>query len=436
MVNDIQIIDLYDNSLGSYYDYSSKKKISSGIVARIVSYISTGILIGLILAFYQNVKTDALVQKQAQNSIYYLQSLYTDASLETPKVDITIKDINKAKSGISKISDENIKKYYSSLIDNLYKFDAFKTKLYDCFDGENILSSISKEKVDEIQVLMNSLSEKEKALLSTKYNLLLKEYTDLEDVRSSIRNLFSDDGLTSVRENVTLQEFELIKEKVSVLPQTDEIEKNKQYLDTVENYINSREAKKKEAEAYKLAVEQANYEIEGIPYISQTANKVYNGCEAASLLMALKYKGIALNYDLATFASIMPKHESDPHQGFVNSIYDIAPVNVVHWIAPDALATFGSKFSSTKNVSGISTDEIKKYVDNSVPVIVYSTYNFEKISSWSGEVPLNLHVMLVTGYNKITGDYIVNDPWVGKMTVQKDKFESIYNVLKYAVVVE
>jgi len=436
MINEIQIIDLNDNSLGSYYDYSSKKKISSSLVAKAISYISTCVLVALVLAFYQNVKTSALVEKETENSIAFVQSLYSDSSLETPKENITIKDINKAQSGILKIKNDNVRSYYSSLIQDLYKFDAIKTKLYECFDGENILSSISSKKISEMQTLMATLSAKEKGILSVKYNLLLKEYTDLSDVRSSIRNLFTDDSLTNVRENVTLQEFELVKEKASVLPQTDELEKNKQYLDTVENYINSRELQKKQAEAYNLAVQQANFEISSIPYISQTANKVYNGCEAASLLMALKYKGIALNYDLATFASIMPKHETDPHQGFVNSIFDVAPLNVVHWIAPDALAAFGSKFANTKNVSGIDTNEIKKYVDSGLPVVVYGTYNFDSIKSWSGEVPSNLHVVLVIGYNKITGDYIINDPWSGKKTIAKDKFESVYNAFKYAVVVE
>lgn len=152
--------------------------------------------------------------------------------------------------------------------------------------------------------------------------------------------------------------------------------------------------------------------------------------------MALQYKGYASDHNLTMMAEEMPKHESNPHQGFIHSIFEMAPNDVTHWIATDALASFGSKFSKVTNASGISGDEIKQYIDNNTPVIIYATYVFMDVTKWIGEVPLNLHVMLVVGYNKITGAYIINDPWAGKIIVKKENFEKIYNIKKYTVIVE
>ncbi len=69
-------------------------------------------------------------------------------------------------------------------------------------------------------------------------------------------------------------------------------------------------------------------------------------------------------------------------------------------------------------------------------MVVYTTSNFNYPSTWDGEVPLNLHVVLLTRYNRITGNYIVLDPWNGRKIILKQKFESIYNLMRYAVVVQ
>lgn len=438
MVDDIQIVDLYDNSLGSFYNYTNKtkKKSLDFSIGKIISVVSTIVLVLSICLFYQDVKASTIQQNSIDMAKKEIQNLYQDLSLETPKLDITIKDINKVKTSVSKISDSKQKKYYLNLISDLYKFEAVKSKLYDCFDGDTILSSTTSEDVASVSSLISTLNNKQKTLLIGKYTVLLSEFNYLEDTRKSIRSLFNDDELNVVREDVTSAELAAVSSKINSLSQTDEVERSKTYLDKVSEYLKAKEKKAEAEAAYMQLVQNSNVEISGVPYISQTVNKVYNGCEAASLLMALQYKGIAREYDLATFATMMPKHESDPHQGFINSIFDVAPLSVTHWIAPDALAAFGSKFSNVTNISGTDAVGVKQYLEQGIPVIVYGTFNFDNVTKWYGEVPLNLHVMLAIGYNKITGDYILNDPWSGKITVNKDKFEKIYNQLKYAVIVE
>ncbi|NCC54700.1 MAG: hypothetical protein EOM11_04350, partial [Erysipelotrichia bacterium] len=140
---------------------------------------------------------------------------------------------------------------------------------------------------------------------------------------------------------------------------------------------------------------------------------------------------------LAQIATDMPKHESDPHQGFIHSIFGYAPREVPHWIAPDALATFGTNYyEGVRNISGTDAEGLYQYLDQGTPVIVYATYAFMNPTGWTGEVPNNLHVMLLTGYNKKTGNYIIHDPWAGKITAEKGKFQHVYNLMKFAVAIE
>ena len=48
---------------------------------------------------------------------------------------------------------------------------------------------------------------------------------------------------------------------------------------------------------------------------------------------------------------------------------------------------------------------------NNNPVIIYMTAKFVEPKNWSNNAHSNLHVQLLTGYNKITGDQIIVDPW-------------------------
>lgn len=178
-------------------------------------------------------------------------------------------------------------------------------------------------------------------------------------------------------------------------------------------------------------------ELENVPFVSQKDTKIFNGCEAASLLMALKYKEKLLDYDLHKFVLEMPKHESDPHKGFIYSIYNYEPRNVTHWIAPDALTKFAKNYITAENISGDSVDDLKKHISNDNPVIIYITAKFEKpIVVSNQEVPLNLHVVLLTGYNNETNEYIVLDPYYGRIIVKGEDFENSYNHLKYSVLIK
>lgn len=180
------------------------------------------------------------------------------------------------------------------------------------------------------------------------------------------------------------------------------------------------------------------------PYISQSKFEVFNGCEAASLLMGLQYKGYLKDISFYSFVDNMPKSEDNPHEGFVGDIYDREPQDIPHWIAPDALAKYGKSASGNNGVvdiTGYSIEQLKKEIDNDNPVIIYITGgNLDNPRDWTEEIPLNLHIVLLIGYNPITKQMVVNDPWTrsldGKMYYNEERITEIYNqVGKKAVVI-
>jgi uncharacterized protein YvpB len=186
----------------------------------------------------------------------------------------------------------------------------------------------------------------------------------------------------------------------------------------------------------------------GIPYVNQYS-PVYApmGCEGASLLMALKYKGYA-SLDLKAFLDAMPKTERDPFNGFASTPYTVVSVvpEIFQSIFPEALTAYGIRYSgNVADVSGYSTAQLKAEIDKGNPVVVYVTTRNYETPVWkvydmgpSGNVNIvdNMHVMVLTGYNS-DGEYHVTDPASSRNTywVSQVKFETAYNALKWAVVV-
>lgn len=299
----------------------------------------------------------------------------------------------------------------------LYTEEVAKVCIERLFVNDALSMNSKKQYLDEIKSKTRLLSNEE---INKKLSLAYKQYNDMNLFKEYLKTFFIDKNLEIVKDNITIKERYELYHMLITLPQKDFIDKYLKYIDIIDKSIYGKDV----------------IELTNIPFISQKDEKIYNGCEAASLLMALKYRGKLLDYNLADFIKYVPIHESDPYQGFIYSIYDFYPLDVAHWIAPSALAKFGSNYYKTTDISGSEVSDLKKYIDENKPVIVYVTAEFENPIITSQEVPLNLHVVLLTGYNKENGEYIVLDPYVGKLSVEKEKFENSYNHLKYAVVVE
>lgn len=150
--------------------------------------------------------------------------------------------------------------------------------------------------------------------------------------------------------------------------------------------------------------------------------------------MGLKYKGYLLNMDLVTYANNVPKTDN-PNTGFYLDIFKKEPVDVAHWIAPAPLVDYGissSGYTNIINSTGYSLDSLDNEILNGNPVIIYLTFDFNKPYNWSKGVPKNLHVLLLIGYNKITKQQIILDPWYHKngtyeFTLSYSTVESLYN---------
>jgi uncharacterized protein YvpB len=184
-----------------------------------------------------------------------------------------------------------------------------------------------------------------------------------------------------------------------------------------------------------------------VPYVSQlTPTYAPMGCEGASLLMGLKYKGYT-NDSLKALLDKMPKSANNPYAAFAGSPYKIIN-GVFQSIFPKPLTAFGQTYSSkVANATGYTTAQLKNELDHGNPVVIYVTLKFAR-PVWAkynmgsaGYVNIvdNMHVMTLIGYNRNTGSYYVADPdstlSSDKYWVSKSAFETSYNALKYAVVV-
>lgn len=175
----------------------------------------------------------------------------------------------------------------------------------------------------------------------------------------------------------------------------------------------------------------------GAPYISQNAVKAWMGCESASLLEGLHYKGVLKKTGLVAFMKHLPRSKNNnPNNGFAGSPYRVTP-GVFQSIFPKPLAKWGQHYAPVKNISGARLAKLRAQLRLHNPVVVYVTLHFAKAQYghyfWGTGIN-NSHVMLLDGYRH--GAYHVADPNHGKYWVKATKLAHSYNYKHFAVVVE
>lgn len=173
------------------------------------------------------------------------------------------------------------------------------------------------------------------------------------------------------------------------------------------------------------------------PYISQNAVKAWMGCESASLLEGLHYKGALKSTGLVAFMKRLPRSKNNnPNNGFAGSPYKVTP-GVFQSIFPKPLAKWGNQYEPVKNMSGASLSKLRSQLRLHNPVVVYVTLHFAKAQYghyfWGTGIN-NSHVMLLDGYKK--GYYHVADPNQGKYWVSASKLARSYNYKHFAVAVQ
>ena len=176
----------------------------------------------------------------------------------------------------------------------------------------------------------------------------------------------------------------------------------------------------------------------GVRNYNQYALGAPSGCEGASLLQALQYKGKLSGWSLRSFLNTIPKSSNgNPNNGFVGSPF-VENAYTYSAIYPAPLTTWGQKYGNVQNISGSSMNTLINEVKNGNPVVAWVTINFQLIrwGNWSfGVAANNNHAVTLDGFNKAGNQVHVSDPISGSYWLSRTTFEAIYNARKFAVVV-
>jgi uncharacterized protein YvpB len=323
------------------------------------------------------------------------------------------------------------------------------------------LDGVAEDEIIEIEKELETFSKGYKKKGINRVAAVRAELEKIKDAKEKTLALFNDGANVNelasaeVRADVNREWLNAAKTAIDILPQEALKEKLSSELGRVETQVaeNERRAEEErrereriyrerlEAERRRQAQIAASWRTIEVPYISQNLAGVNNGCEAASLLMALNYKGYLVGKGLRDYATEMPKSD-DPSTGFYLDIFGAEPRTEAHWIAPAPLAEFGrnsSGYQGVYDVSGSSLEALRDEMLAGNPVIIYLTFNFQNPINYSRGVPSNLHVLVLSGYNTMTGEYRLTDPWTrngqSQFNVAGNRVATLYAQVGYRAVV-
>lgn len=321
------------------------------------------------------------------------------------------------------------------------EFLILKSDIDSNFDNGVVRSDINMDDILYYDEKVQKINEKYQENLITIIEEMSNQYSKINLLNYYINSMYETEEKITFKSTLTRDDYENCLSLYNDVKQEDIRKEYFKYLNSAEQYIIKKE-KDEEERRRQEEIKNAWIKLD-VPYISQNLNYVYNGCEASSLLMALKYKGYLLDMDIVTYSKNMPKSD-DPNTGFYLDIFGKEPRNIAHWIAPAPLVQYGISSSGNNNIidaTGYELSKLSTEIINNNPVVIYLTYDFNEPYHWSLGVPNNLHVLLLTGYNTITEQYLITDPYTRsngtyEFIIQKDHFEYLYNAVgKRAVIV-
>lgn len=355
-----------------------------------------------------------------QDELYY-KSILKEYTKLIESNTASIDKLNNMKKKIKRVSNIDNRTLLIEDLNNYEEYIKYKNKI-DNYYKENIIdSNISNETILELKEEYNKLPKKYKKDLKNILNDIIKQKDNIESFITQYNNLYENDY---PKENITKDTINNLRNKLNSIPQKDFNKEYTEKLNNIEKIINKR-------------IEDSWVKL-NVPYISQNKNNILNGCEAACMLMALQYKGYLKDMTLAEYVKLMPlSPDTDAEKGFTHDMYGLDPLSVPHWIAPEPLKKFGIDNSGNQNIingTGKTIDELDRELDNGNPVIIYLIAKFNPPKEVVEGVPRNLHVMLLTGYNKMTGEHYIVDPWTHNdgrtsWTVSKELLTEKYELL-------
>ena len=355
-----------------------------------------------------------------QDELYY-KSILKEYTKLVESNTTSIDKLNNMKKKIKRVSNIDNRTLLIEDLNNYEEYIKYKNKI-DNYYKENIIDpNISNETILELKEEYNKLPKKYKKDLKNILNDIIKKKNNIESFITQYNNLYENDY---PKENITKDTINNLRNKLNNIPQKDFNKEYTEKLNNIEKIINKR-------------IEDSWVKL-NVPYISQNKNNILNGCEAACMLMALQYKGYLKDMTLAEYVKLMPlSPDTDAEKGFTHDMYGLDPLSVPHWIAPEPLKKFGIDTSGNQNIingTGKTIDELDRELDNGNPVIIYLIAKFNPPKEVVEGVPRNLHVMLLTGYNKMTGEHYIVDPWTHddgrtSWTVSKELLTEKYELL-------
>lgn len=416
---------------------------------------SLSLIVGISL--FTTVKVISNQNEQQYEKTYQAYTLlYKDVDKKIPIDDITLETVEKVKKSVDLVVDKEKKKNLMTDLQELNKYIKLRDDINNYYENDIVKSSTTLEMVNELLERNNKLIKTHQELLLPKINTIKEQVDNINTYKSSVASLFTDNTYQTVRSDITRENLNQVIALKNNILQQDVINEQDNYLNIVDKELAYREEqerirqeeerKRKEEEARKERERQIKeaWTVLNVPYISQNKNGVINGCEAACMLMALQYKGYLQDMDLVTYATNMPK-STDPFSGFTYDIFTEDPVSVPHWIAPSPLVAYGKSSSGYMNIedaTGATLTDLDNQVAAGNPVIIYLTSKLNKPKAYIEGAPKNIHVLLLVGYNSITKEQILIDPWTHddgrtRWQVSKSKIEQIYNnTSKRAVVIK
>lgn len=354
-----------------------------------------------------------------------LVGYYEDYDGEIPKLEFDTEGLDaiEKKNGWLKAKKYRVRKQeVAERIARLRKFAEIRAQVGEFFQEGILRSDVDMEEIEGMQGEFDELEESYRGVLQVKMEMIRHQYREMTELATVVAAMFTDEKMETVKEDLTREEYDTVRVRVDSLPQRDIAEKYVGALTKADEVLAEREreqariaeeARRKAEEEYRQrqAAIAAAWRILNVPYWSQNGEGVKNGCEAAALLMGLQYKGYLGGMNLRTYAEMMPKSD-DPFTGFRGDIFGSAGDDAPFWIAPGPLAAFGRESSGANviDITGSSLDALDAEVAAGNPVVIYLTLGYVAPRAWRYGAPANLHVMLLTGYNSMTGMQRVTDP--------------------------
>ena len=187
-----------------------------------------------------------------------------------------------------------------------------------------------------------------------------------------------------------------------------------------------------------------------VPYLDQTANGAFTGCESVSAVMLLHYLGFPLTIeefigkyldreDFERRGGVL--YGPDPRDAFAGNPFDAESMGCYAPVIRRSLERVLGPDRTVRDETGSTVPSLcRRYIDKDMPVVIWATINMQNAvtgPTWklkkSGEYftwRSREHCLLLVGYTDEA--YILNDPWQGNGIIRvpralfEDRFRQQY----------